>query len=216
MSAGFSDNFEVHFPTLVMQRRHDGRDKLNDALFGVIDGLSQRYSNTADNAVAGGQISTQGGYQTSTRMNFLQRNEPAVVELRERIIMPAAKRYLEQAFGDAAATINFWIMGWSNVLGEGDWQGPHMHPTPYNLASGVYYVKLPPDKPPPQGCIEFINPHPISTHHGDVTTRRLVPTEGELLLFPPYYLHYVHPFKGPGRRAIIAFDVMKHPLNITF
>ncbi|HET7676062.1 MAG TPA: putative 2OG-Fe(II) oxygenase [Gammaproteobacteria bacterium] len=216
MSMTFHDTIETHFPTRVMQRRHESVADLNTALFQVIDGLRQRYADSAENAVNTGQVSTQGGYQTSTRMNFLQRTEPAVTAFRDQVLMPAVKSYFEEVFGDAAVRLKYWTMGWSNMLREGDWQGPHMHPTPYNLASGVYYVKLPPDKPPPQGCIEFISPHPISAHHGDVTTRRIVPHEGELLLFPPYYMHYVHPFKGPGERAIISFDVIKHPLDVTF
>lgn len=212
----FQDQFEAHFPTLVMQRHHGGVAGLNSELFALISELRGRYIDTADNAVNSGEISTQGGYQTSKRMNFLERKEPAVARLRDRVILPAVKRYFEAVFEQEADKLKYWLMGWSNVLAEGDWQGPHMHPTPYNLASGVYYVKLPPDKPPPQGCIEFINPHPISAHHGHGTTRRIVPREGELLLFPPYYLHYVHPFRGAGQRVIVSFDVIRQPMDVTF
>lgn len=216
MTLSFSDEFETHFPTRVMQRRHEDAGALNDALFELIGALRQRYAATAENAVNSGEISTQGGYQTSKKMNFLQRPEPAVAQFRDELLLPAVKRYFEDIYGSESGRLKYWLMGWSNVLAEGDWQGPHMHPTPYNLASGVYYVKLPENKPPPQGCIEFINPHPISAHHGATTTRRIVPGEGQLLLFPPYYMHYVHPFKGPGERAIISFDVIKHPLDVTF
>lgn len=216
MTSSFSDSFETHFPTRVMQRRHENVADLNNDLFALIDDLRRRFAGSPDNAVNSGQISTQGGYQTSKAMNFLQRTEPAVVRFRDEVLLPAVKGYFDEIFGEAAAGIKYWMMGWSNVLTEGDWQGPHMHPTPYNLASGVYYVKLPPGKPEPQGCIEFINPHPISAHHGDTTTRRIVPHEGEMLLFPPYYMHYVHPFRGSGERAIISFDVIKHPLDVTF
>lgn len=217
MTASFQDAFETHFPTRVMQRRHAGIAELNAALFALISELRRRFASGPDNAVNTGEVSTQGGYQTSKGMNFLQRTEPAVVHFRDQVLLPAVKAYFDDIFGKEGATqIKYWMMGWSNVLTEGDWQGPHMHPTPYNLASGVYYVKLPPDKPQPQGCIEFINPHPISAHHGETTTRRIVPEEGTLLLFPPYYMHYVHPFRGPGERAIISFDVIKHPLDVTF
>jgi uncharacterized protein (TIGR02466 family) len=214
--AEYDDHFEVHFPTLVMQRHNNGVGELNEALFTLIADLRRRYAESADNAVHGGEVSTQGGYQTSTQMNFLQREEPAVGQLRDQVFLPAIERYFEEAFGPESSRLKYWLMGWSNVLSEGDWQGPHMHPTPYNLASGVYYVKLPPGKPEPQGCIEFINPHPISAHHGETTTRRIVPREGDLLLFPPYYLHYVHPFCGAGERAIVSFDVIKNPLDVTF
>jgi hypothetical protein len=39
-------------------------------------------------------------------------------------------------------------------------------------------------------------------------TRRLYPKSGDLILFPPYYIHYVYPFQGPGERCIVAFDVI--------
>ena len=31
---------------------------------------------------------------------------------------------------------------------------------------------------------------------------------GDLILFPPYYIHYVYPFRGEGERCIVAFDVL--------
>lgn len=49
-----------------------------------------------------------------------------------------------------------------------------MHPTEYNVISGVYYVKTSVN-PEPQGWLEFINPHPISTMHGDSSSRRHQP-----------------------------------------
>ena len=55
------------------------------------------------------------------------------------------------------------------------------------------------------------NPHPISTMHGDSSSRRHQPAEGQLILFPPYYMHFVHPFKGDGERAVIGFDVRLQP-----
>ena len=35
-----------------------------------------------------------------------------------------------------------------------------------------------------------------------------LPREGRMILFPPWYVHYVHPFRGGGERAIIAFDIL--------
>ena len=85
-----------------------------------------------------------------------------------------------------------------------------------NVASGVYYVHLPDDKPSPEGCIEFINPIPESVHHGFPATRRLHRREGLMVLFPPYYTHYVHPFRGTGKRAIIAFDLLAQKPGMQF
>ena len=34
---------------------------------------------------------------------------------------------------------------------------------------------------------------------------------GWACLFPPYYMHFVHPFQGDGERAIVSFDVRLRP-----
>jgi hypothetical protein len=47
-------------------------------------------------------------------------------------------------------------------------------------------------------------------------TRRLQPQAGDLILFPPYYIHYVYPFRGTGERVIVAFDVLLQTLQLVF
>lgn len=210
------DETDVHFPTTVMQRQHEGVGILNQSLYQLVGELQNIYADTADNAVKSGKISTQGGYQTSTSMNLFTVEHAAIKEFKRRIVMPAALEYLRQVFGDEARQLDPWPVGWANVLGEGDWQGPHNHPTDKNVASGVYYIHLPNEKPKPEGCIEFINPIPESVHHGFPPTRRLSPKEGLMLLFPPYYTHYVHPFRGAGKRAIIAFDLLAQKPGMQF
>ena len=211
----FDETVEVHYPTTVLERRHHGCGDLNAALYTLLKSLAEtNRSDHRENAIYSGRISTQGGYQTAKHRNFLERTDAAVVTLRERIILPAAAHYLTQVFGPPASSLRPWLMGWANFLTAGDWQAPHMHPTPGNLASGVYYVRLPEGREPPQGWIEFLNPHPISVHHGFTLTRRLEPEEGKLLLFPPYHIHYVHPFRLPGERAIIAFDLLRERPNL--
>ena len=204
----YQDETEVHFPTTVMQRQYDDVDSLNQRLLQLIEKMRDQYADTDANAVGSGKIATQGGYQTSTNMNLFTLKHAVIKQFKERIIMPTALEYLRLVFGEQSKQLNPWPVGWANILAEGDWQGPHNHPTDKNVASGVYYVHLPDAKPKPEGCIEFINPIPESVHHGFPATRRLKPTEGLVILFPPYYTHYVHPFRGPGKRAIIAFDLL--------
>ena len=70
--------------------------------------------------------------------------------------LKAIREYLAQVFdASGAAQLDPWPVGWANVLDEGDWQGPHFHPTEHNVASGVYYVRLPEERPNPEGRIEF-------------------------------------------------------------
>ena len=35
-------------------------------------------------------------------------------------------------------------------------------------------------------------------------------------IFPPYYIHYVYPFRGAGERAIVAFDVILQTTQFIF
>lgn len=211
----FTETVEQHFPITVLARRHHGLGPVNEKLFAWIKDMAAQHGESGENAAKSDAISTQGGYQTSKKTNLFQINRPEIRTLRDRYVLPAVHHYLQSVFGPQARSLNPNLIGWSNLLASGDWQSPHMHPTENNLASGVYYVRLPALKPP-EGCIEFINPHPISVHHGFLTTRRIVPEEGLLLIFPPFYLHYVHPFRGEEQRAIIAFDVLARHSSLEF
>jgi uncharacterized protein (TIGR02466 family) len=208
--AATSERLENHFPVQVLVRDHAGASALNHRLFDVIAGLRQRDAGSKRDAVAMRQCTTMGGFQTAGDSDFLDHADPAVRELRDAIVMPAVHRYLAQALQANPLLVDFKLHSWANVLRAGDWQAPHMHPTEFNVASGVYYVRVP-EAPEPQGWLEFINPHPISTLHGDRSSRRHQPREGQLLIFPPYYMHFVHPFAAAGERAIVSFDVRLRP-----
>lgn len=201
-------SFEQHFPLTVMVSHHAGLGEMNRDLFKLIGNLRDQYiADPKQNEALSGHITTYGGYQTAKKMMFLNRPEPAVQTLRDQVILPGVQRYMDEVYKEQGKAIQTRVISWANILSEGDWQAPHMHPTTGNLISGVYYVEMP-EKPAPQGCIEFLNPHPVAHHHGVSLTRRLHPKAGDLILFPPYYIHYVYPFKGPEQRAIVAFDVL--------
>lgn len=146
---------------------------------------------------------------------FLNRPEPAVSRLRDEVVQPGVARYFAKAYDNKVDTSRTRLVSWANILAAGDWQAPHMHPSVGNLASGVYYLHVP-EKPAPEGCLEFLNPHPVAHHHGVSLTRRLQPRAGDLIIFPPYYIHYVYPFKGDGERAILAFDVLLQTTQFVF
>jgi hypothetical protein len=38
-------------------------------------------------------------------------------------------------------------------------------------------------------------------------SRNHQPKSGQIILFPPYYMHYVHPMRLDEKRRVIAFDV---------
>ncbi len=203
----YSQDIEVHYPTTVMQRQFEGVEELNSRLFTLLRSMQERFQDTAQNAVNSGLISTQGGYQTSSNMNLFLLKEEVIVRFRDEMVLPSARAYLQKVFGEQATQFNPWPDGWANLLKAGDWQRPHFHPTHRNVVCGVYYVHIPEEKPEPEGNIEFFNPIQASVNHGFPSTRRLLPQAGKMILFPPWYIHYVHPFRGEGERCIIAFDI---------
>ena len=216
MSIKAEPHFEEHFPITVMHSHHTGAEKINVGVSGVLSSLRKQFLNDkSENEALSGTITTYGGYQTSKKMMFLNRLEPEIQTLRDQVVQPAAQAYLEKVYGDSGKSLKTRIVSWANILAAGDWQAPHMHPSTGNLISGVYYAAVP-DKPEPEGCIEFLNPHPVSHHHGVSLTRRIMPKAGDLILFPPYYIHYVYPFRGEGERCIVAFDVLLQTTQFIF
>lgn len=214
-SPEFKEEIQRLFPTTVLIRRHPNEHALNQSLLEWLLGVEKQYSQTPANASRTGRITTQGGFQTPMTMNIFELNHPDLTDFRDRILLPAARAYLDAVFGKEAKALNPYPVGWSNLLRANDWQRPHMHPTENNVISGVYYIHMPPIEPP-EGCIEFLNPNPISTRHGFSMHHRLVPEEGMLVLFPPWYIHYVHPMRHENTRAVLAFDVMAQRQRMEF
>jgi hypothetical protein len=209
------DRWEEHFPITVLEREHRDVDALNAEVYAEIEALERAHAeDPARNAALTGRVSTRGGYQTARHLNLFELAKPALRRLHDEIIRPAVHDYLARVFGETGARLEPWIMGWANILHAGDWQAPHMHPTPGNLVGSVYYVRLPRGRPEPEGWIEFLNPHPQAVYTGAALTRRIAPREGKIILFPPYYVPYVHPFRGEDPRAVIAFDVLARRPNL--
>ncbi len=199
---------DVHYPITVMQRQFSGIETLNTELADTILNLEKQQRDTEDNAANVPEIATQGGYQTSTKLNLFMQDNKALKNFKNKVLMPSVKEYLKHVFADEASQLDPWPIGWANILRTGDWQKPHCHLTQSNIVSGVYYVSVPDDAEPPEGSIEFLSPLLVSQYHGFSPAKRIDPEAGMLLLFPPFYLHYVHPFKTEKERIIIAFDVL--------
>ena len=199
-----------------MLREHENIDDLNKHLLNIIVDLEQRYKDTDKNEVNSQTITTMGGYQTPNKTNFLDLDNTHIQKFRNDIVMPAITEYLKHHFGDAAKEVNPYPKAWANILHKGDWQAPHAHPSNGIIASGCYYVKMPKGIKNPEGCIEFLTPNLAAWHHGFPYNRRVEPKQGMIALFPPWYEHYVHPFKKDDTRAIIAFDVLPHKPGMEF
>lgn len=115
--------------------------------------------------------------------------------------------------------IQWSIQGWANVNQLGDYHDLHNHPHSY--LSGTYYVAVPDqsaaigtraDRSP--GAISFFDPRGqanMNAIHGDGQVDpelRLVPAPGELLMWPAFVHHLVHPNLVDAARISISFNVV--------
>ena len=201
------ETLENHFPIPVLSRQFGSVGSLNNSLHALVEDLALRYKDTEQNAATDGSSTTQGGYQTIPTHDFLEIENQDILELKSHIILPSVEQYLFKALNSDPVFLKFKIHCWANRLEKGNWQSPHMHPNEYTIISGVYYVRCP-EMPLPGGVLEFINPHPASVSlGGQEATRQLIPKEGLLVMFPPYYMHFVHPTSSDAARTIVSFDV---------
>ena len=197
------ESLEQHFPTPVLVRQHNGIESLNETLSALIEQVASAGSNAAPSSAN----TTQGGFQSAPGEDFLNRNHEALRSLKGQIVWPAIESYLSRVLDCDPLTTPVSISSWAVSLGAGDWQAPHFHPKEYTLISGVYYVSVP-EAPEPEGCLEFVNPNLNAVSIGNQPSGRLhQPITGQLILFPPYYMHFVHPLRSETPRHVIAFDV---------
>jgi hypothetical protein len=148
MNVSADVSFEDHFPLTVMLSHHSGAEKINHGIATLLHGLRQQYlTDKGQNEALSGTITTYGGYQTPKKVMFLSRPEPEVQALRDQVVKPAVQAYMEKVYGKEGLALRTQLVSWANILCQGDWQAPHMHPTAGNLISGVYYAAVP-DKPP--------------------------------------------------------------------
>ncbi len=100
--------------------------------------------------------------------------------------------------------VDFHIQAWPNINRFGDYHNLHNHP--HSWLSGTYYVSVPSDDPS-IGSRNDLNPNNISFYdprpqanmisiNGDKQVDpefRHNPKSGELLLWPAFLHHFVHP-----------------------
>jgi len=134
VSLSADTRFEEHFPITVMLSHHTGLEGINAGIAKLLSGLRTQYlTDKQENEALSGTITTYGGYQTSKKMMFLNRPETDVQALRDQVVQPGVQAYLDRVFGEQGKQIKTRLVSWANILKEGDWQAPHMHPSTGNL-----------------------------------------------------------------------------------
>ncbi len=115
-----------------------------------------------------------------------------------RARIPALEPVLEAARQGAArflqrAPLELSVGFWFNEMGPGHVTLPHHHEEDDELASGVYYVNVPPDS------------GDLVLEQGAAETR-ISPREGMLVFFPPDVVHRVTENRSDGVRLSIGMN----------
>lgn len=193
------------FPTPVVNHLWASSEALNEELMSWVSTCRQRQ--------AGLSRSNVGGWHSP--IDFLEHSDsPAVVELVGRLRTfvtelnrTVMRREHRQRAGD------FRLEGWANVLDHGQYNSLHCHPNAF--WSGVYYVNgnETVEGHPMSGKLELVDPRPgaalsyveTSTLYGRFL---LSPQAGQMLMFPAWLQHQVHPNFASTSRVSIAFNVL--------
>lgn len=174
-----------------------------------VDGLNRRLHAYALEREKAGTIrrSSEDDGTTSWGDAFqapLFEEKVAVVDELTAAIQAAMAHFLAQiGLGDLPKS-KVRINGWMVLMRANSYNSPHAHP--FGTFSVIYHV-LVPEKPFPQGRLEFLNPLGTQAFHSFGLVNETVDSKaGTLFIMPSYLVHYVYPFEGPGERLSINMD----------
>jgi uncharacterized protein (TIGR02466 family) len=191
------------FATPIINYLWQDAEDLNAALAAVIL--------EAEGSTEGLTRSNVGGWHSDLR--FLERREPCITALRTRLHDFVADLNRAVFRNDANAPAEHFIIdAWANVMRRGHYHSPHRHPNAF--WSGVYYVtgNPPVAGQPSSGKLELFDPRPgadLNYAEGSSLSGRflLCPSPGQMIIFPSWLEHWVHPYHGDDARLSIAFNV---------
>ncbi len=148
--------------------------------------------------------------------NLLNLDHPGANWLRQQVNQSVID-YFQSVGIDYA--VNWQIHAWANINRRGDYHDAHNHPRSY--LSGTYYLKIPrsrktsgqrPDLRP--GHITFYDPRPginMNSINKDPYVdpeHTVLPNPGDLLMWPAFLNHFVHPNLSDETRISISFNII--------
>ncbi len=198
----------VWWTTPVMRRRFPDSESgaVNKELKALILSRSESHKSV--------QKSNQGGWHSDE--DFLSWGGPAIAQLQNWIV--AAFQTLTEVTSDGQAYQGkLELNAWANLNRQGDYNLVHTHPS--CVWSGVYYVDAgdPPNADRPKsGAIEFLDPRAGAEMMAAPglpfgETKSFIPETGQMIVFPSWLKHMVHPYWGDNDRISIAFNIRVRP-----
>lgn len=157
---------------------------------------------------------TVRGFQSSHKVNLFK-NPASKIALLRSIIVSEIETYLLKHSDDSCVFIKNFpttrnLRGWTVTLKQQGHQKPHIHPNGW--LSGVIYLKVVPSLGKNEGAIKFsLN----GTHYRDdnCPSTTILPTLGDMVLFPSSLHHKTIPFTTNSERVIISFDLVPNTSN---
>lgn len=152
--------------------------------------------------------SNRGGWHSSE--TTIHSVLPCFEKLRQQILgslKAIGKMGSKPMLGDG---LNLSLNGWININPTGGYNAPHQHPG--SQWSGVFYVTQPPVAEGDSGVIEFLDPRTdladwrILRSPWFANKRKLRPAAGDMVVFPSYLTHWVHPNETKDDRISIAWN----------
>ncbi len=196
-----NEGFTALWPTLLLRRRLPGHEAANRALLDLVRELEEENKDLTTD------------YR---EVNLLALDHPAAAWLKD-CANKTTIDYLRRV--GMNYPVNWGLQAWANVNRLGDYHDPHNHPHAY--LSGTYYVQVPKEQDPLEtrkdvrpGAISFYDPRGavnMSAIRGDPQIEAeytLRPAAGEMLLWPAFLLHFVHPNLASRPRVSISFNVV--------
>lgn len=193
-------DFRALWPTTLMHHRLPGAEAANPVLAEVIRKLDAERSDMTADYLSGA---------------FLTLDHPAVGWL---------KQCFDRAVLDFARHLGIdyelaWsVQAWPNVNRFGDYHNLHNHP--HSWLSGTYYVAVPEGREAGSrsdldpNAISFFDPRPqanMTAIRGDGQVdpeHRVLPRGGDLLVWPAFLHHLVHPNLAQEARISVSFNVV--------
>lgn len=202
MTAGKQDQPELKqlWPTLMLRHRLPGADRANPILLELVTGMERERPDLTTEYLAG---------------NLFDHKHPVLDWLRS-CINRATLDYARAAGVDYE--LDFHVQAWANINRFGDYHNLHNHP--HSWLSGTYYVQVPEPKPLAgrsdlnPGAISFYDPRPQANMlavRGDPQVdpeHRILPVPGDILLWPAFLHHLVHPNLSDELRVSISFNIV--------
>lgn len=192
--------FEKLFSTPIMRFRLPDHAALNAEL--LFEGEQMQ------KASDGVSKSNRGGWHS--KGNLFETDAPGFRKVHDAARDAVFRMTRKVASKTDPEALTLKMFAWMNANPTGGYNAPHTHPGAH--WSGVYYVSQPEVEDGSSGMIEFLDPRTDLAHWrileaGAFRMKRTIrPQAGELIVFPSYLLHWVHPNEADQDRVSIAFN----------